>query len=186
MVSDCRISDLFIAVASLYNYNSTSLFIKQFTCRNEPIIWDFFPSLPGVQTNLLKSRCSVWSSLVIPLRIGWIWNHSFAYLSSYQIANNKAEPFKFFNTLLCVETFKYCDWVNQTNVLRNFNFIQFRSYENVKNAKREIKCIWNKGTFFLLKEEGNNALTTQRRTAFIMTFFAMYKFISYLITSNQI
>lgn len=101
VVSDCRILDLFIAVVSLYNYNSTSLFIKQFTCRNEPIILGFFPppSLPGVQTNLLKSRCSVWSSLVIPLRISWIWNHSFAYLSSYQIANNKDEPFKFFNTL---------------------------------------------------------------------------------------
>lgn len=127
VVSDCRISDLFIAVVSLYNYNSTSLFIKQFTCRNEPIIWDFFLSLPGVQTNLLKSRCSVWSSLVIPLRIGWIWNHSFAYLSSYQTANNKAEPFKFFNTLLCVGTFKYWDWVNQTNVLCNRNFVKYKS-----------------------------------------------------------
>lgn len=59
----------------------------------------FFPPLPGVQTNLLKSCCSVWSSLVIPLRISWISNHNFAYLSSYQIANNKAEPFKFFNIL---------------------------------------------------------------------------------------
>lgn len=51
VVSDCRILDLFIAVVSLYNYNSTSLFIRQFTCRNEPIILGFFFSLTSWGSN---------------------------------------------------------------------------------------------------------------------------------------